>query len=141
MKDTVLTMAKIDGIGGVFIYSNNTKKLADWYINVLSLPLQALDDGSYYVELYYRSLMNSDKKLHTVFAIMPEKEKLATKRNQMMINYRVDNLEAFVEYLKSKQVTVDPIHEANDGEGIGKFTHLVDPEGNKIELWQPSTVI
>jgi len=132
-------MAKIDGIGGVFIYSNNTKKLADWYINVLGLSLQPLEDDSYYIELYYRSLINSEKKLHTVFAIMPEKEKIDDRRNQMMINYRVDNLVEFVDNLKSKQVIVDPIHEGQDAEGIGKFTHLLDPEGNKIELWQPST--
>lgn len=134
-------MAKIDGLGGVFIYSNNTKKLAEWYINVLGLSLQQLEDDSFYIELYYRSLMNSEKKLHTVFAIMPEKEKIDDRRNQMMINFRVDNLEEFVEYLKSNQVAVDPIHKGQDAEGIGKFTHLVDPEGNKIELWQPSTGI
>ena len=118
-------MAKIDGIGGVFIYSNNPKILADWYINVLGLSLQELEDGSYYEELYYYSIKN--------------KEKLDSKHNQAMINYRVDNLEEYVHYLNNKNVPVDPIHEGTDAEGIGKFTHLFDPEGNKIELWQPST--
>ena len=67
-------MAHIDGIGGVFIYSNNPKRLAEWYIKILGLTLEPLEDDVYYIELYYRSLVNSEKKLHTVFAIMPEKE-------------------------------------------------------------------
>ncbi len=122
-------MAKIDGNGGIFLSSNNTKKLAGWYNEVLGLPLQALEDDVYYIELYYRSLTNSNKKLHTVFAIMPEKEPLNEKRNQAMINYRVDNLEEFVKKLDEKNIKVDPIHTGPDAEGIGKFTHLIDPEG------------
>lgn len=134
-------MAKIDGIGGVFIFSNNPKKLASWYKEILGLSLQPLEDDVYYIELYYRSLKNSDKKLHTVFAIMPVKEKLDEKRNQAMINYRVDNLEEFVKELKNNNIKVDSIQVGPDAEGNGKFTHLYDPDGNKIELWEPSTGI
>ena len=134
-------MTKIDGIGGVFIFSNNPKKLANWYKDILGLSLEPLEEGIYYIELYYRSITNSDKKLHTVFAIMPERENLGEKRNQAMINYRVDNLEEFVKTLKNNNIMVDPIHEGPDADGIGKFTHLYDPDGNRIELWEPSTGI
>lgn len=134
-------MAKIDGIGGVFIFSNNTKSLAEWYNSTLGLSLEFLGDNVYYQEIYYFSINNSTKKLHTVLAIMPVEGNIKGKHNQAMINYRVDNLEEFVKELKKKKVTVDPIHEGPDAEGIGKFTHLFDPDGNRIELWQPSTGI
>ncbi len=48
-----------------------------------------------------------------------------------MINYRVDDLESFVQKLVRRKVKVDPIHLGPDAEGIGKFTHLKDPEGNR----------
>lgn len=134
-------MAKIDGIGGVFIFSNYPKDLAEWYINKLGLTLKLLEGNIYYVELYFRSLDDPNKKLHIVFAIMPISEHQDINHNQAMINYRVDDLVKFVEELKIKGISVDPIHEGEDAEGIGKFTHLYDPEGNKIELWQPSTGI
>ena len=134
-------MAHINGIGGIFIYSTNPKVLAEWYKEILEIPLKDLGGNVYYIELYYRSHTNSDKKLHTVFAIMPANEELGSTRKQAMINYRVDDLETFVSHLHAKGIKFDPIHEGEDAEGIGKFTHLQDLEGNRIELWQPSTGI
>ena len=131
----------IDGIGGVFIFSEKPRGLALWYIKTLGIPLKYLGEKVYYVELYYRSLSSPRKKLHTVFAIMPAKGKLGSQRNQSMINYRVDDLESFVKTLVRRRVKEDPIHTRPDYEGIGKFTHLKDPEGNRIELWEPSTGI
>ena len=134
-------MAKIRGLGGVFIFSSNPRKLASWYRRILGIPLKYLGEKVYYIEVYYRSLSRPGKKLHTVLAIMPAQGKLDSKRNQSMINYRVDDLESFVRGLEKRRVKVDPISEGPDAEGFGKFTHLKDPEGNQIELWQPSTGI
>ena len=133
-------MPKIVGIGGVFIYASNTEALADWYSRHLGFSLDRIveDDQSvtYCQELYYRSLNDPQKKLHTVFEIMPAKQLLSTPRNQAMINYQVDDLEAFVKRLLDAGIATDPIHVGPDAEGMGKFTHLYDPEGNRIELWQ-----
>ena len=52
-----------------------------------------------------------------------------------MINYRVQNIEDFVKVLKDKEITV--LDEITEYDGIGKFVHILDPEGNKIELWEP----
>jgi len=134
-------MTHIDGIGGVFLYSNHPKQLAEWYKNVLDINLKPLEGNIYYIELYSRSLTNPDKKLNTVFAVMPDEEKICSTRNQAMVNFRVDDLEKLVLDIKQKRVQVDPIHEGEDAEGIGKFTHLMDLEGNKIELWQPANGI
>ena len=133
-------MPGIIGIGGVFIFATNTELLAGWYSRHLGFSLDRIveDDQSvtYYQELYYRSLDDPDKKLHTVFAIMPAKQALGAPRNQAMINYRVGDLEAFVKELRDAGIETDPIHTGQDAEGVGKFTHLYDPEGNRIELWQ-----
>jgi len=130
---------RVDGIGGVFLYSNRPYRLAAWYRSTLGLPLKYLGEGVYYVEIYYRSDRNPRKRLHTVFAIMRATRALARRRNQAMVNYRVTDLEGFVRRLRAKRVAVDPIHQGPDAEGIGKFTHATDPEGNRIELWEPST--
>ncbi len=133
-------MAKIIGIGGVFIFAQNTELLAAWYTRHLGFSLERIVEedqfSTYYQELYYRDQNDADKKLHTVFAIMPARQELSQVRNQAMINYRVDDLEAFVRQLDDSGIATDPIHLAADGEGNGKFTHLYDPEGNRIELWE-----
>jgi catechol 2,3-dioxygenase-like lactoylglutathione lyase family enzyme len=129
----------VDGIGGVFLFSQRPARLAGWYRRVLGLRLRYLGDGVYYIELYYRSLHRRGKKLHTVFAIMRADAPIARRRNQAMVNYRVDDLEAFIARLRRQRIRVDPIHPGPDAEGIGKFTHLRDPEGNRLEVWEPST--
>lgn len=133
-------MPKIMGIGGVFLFAQDTALLADWYTRHLGFVLEPIvgDDQAvtYYQELYYRDLNDPHKKLHTVFAIMPTKEGLSTPRNQAMINYQVDDLDAFVQQLYAAGIATEPIQIAADAEGKGKFTHLSDPEGNRIELWQ-----
>jgi predicted enzyme related to lactoylglutathione lyase len=131
--------AHIDGIGGVFLLSNRPGRLAAWYRRALGLRLRPLAGSVYYQEMYYRSAERPRKKLHTVFAIMPAVGKVGARRNQAMVNYRVDDLERFVARLQRRGVRVDPIVEGADAEGIGKFTHCRDPEGNRIELWEPST--
>jgi predicted enzyme related to lactoylglutathione lyase len=92
--------------------------------------------STYFQELYYRDLNDPDKKLHTVFAIIPARQEISEIRNQAMVNYRVDDLDAFVKQLNDAGIATDPIEIWADGEGKGKFTHLYDPEGNRIELWQ-----
>jgi glyoxylase I family protein len=131
-------MARVDGIGGVFLRSARPKKLAQWYRSVFGIPLQEMDGDNHYWVFVYRPLKRPKPRLSTVFAIMPAEGKLAKRRNQATVNYRVDDLDAFVRRLKRKGVKVDPIALGDDGEGQGKFTHLSDPEGNAIELWEPS---
>lgn len=133
-------MTKIIGIGGVFLFSRDPDSLADWYQRHLGFALRRLveDDQAvtYYQELYYRDLDTPEKKLHTVFAIMQAKSEISKQRNQAMVNYRVDNLDAFVKKLESEGVSTEAVQVLEDAEGKGKFTHLLDLDGNRIELWQ-----
>jgi catechol 2,3-dioxygenase-like lactoylglutathione lyase family enzyme len=133
-------MAKMIGIGGVFIFSRNTEQLAAWYTRHLGFSFDNMvEDGdatTYYQVLFYRDFENPDKRMHTVFAILPARQEICEVRNQAMINYRLDDLDEFVKQLISAGIAVDPIELFDDGEGKGKFTHLYDLDGNRIELWQ-----
>jgi len=131
---------RVNGIGGVFIYSNNPKRLAEWYAQHLGIDLKTEEaQGAYYTEIWYRDIDSPRKKLHTVFAIMRATELLGANRRETMINYRVDDLEALAQQLKADGIAVEPITTQRDAEGYGKFTHLKDLDGNRIELWQPSS--
>lgn len=133
-------MPKLIGIGGVFLFAQSTEPLAAWYQRHLGFAFEQImrDDQltTYYQEIYYRDLLDPDQKRHTVFAIMPATHELSLPRNQAMINYQVDDLEAFVHRLSSAGIACEPIQIRRDAEGRGKFTQLSDPEGNQIELWE-----
>ena len=133
-------MAKIIGIGGVFLYSSDPDALSCWYRQHLGFALRRLveDDGSvtHFEELYHRDLDEPSKRLHTVLAIMLMRAEIPEPRNQAMINYRVDDLDAFVQRLNAEGMLTEPVQVQEDAEGMGKFTHLLDLDGNRIELWE-----
>ncbi len=128
-------MIKVNGIGGVFIYANDPKMLADWYAAHLGIEFEHNEAGTnYWMVFSYRDDNDPSKRASTVFAINAAKKKLGTERGECMINYRVDDLQGFIEQLKARGVSVEPVED--DGEN-GWFTWITDPEGNRIELYQP----
>ncbi len=133
-------MAQLIGIGGVFLFAEDTERLAEWYRTHFGLDLVRMDEPgvrpTYFVELYHRDLHEVEVRRHIVFAIMPADGTLTVPRNQAMVNYRVDDLDGFVAALTAAGVECDRPHEAEDAEGTGRFAHLRDPEGNRIELWE-----
>ena len=129
-------MAKVYGIGGVFIYANDPKMLAEWYALHFGIEFEHDEkETNFWMQFYYRDDDHEpSKRASTVFAIMPAKTKLASQRGEYMINYKVDDLQAFIEQLKTRGVSAEPIED--DGQN-GCFTWITDPEGNRIELYQP----
>lgn len=128
-------MAKVYGIGGVFIYANDPRMLAEWYALHFGIEFEHDEkDSNFWMLFYYRDDNDATKRASTVFAIMPAKTKLASQRGEYMINYKVDDLQAFIEQLKSRGVSAEPVED--DGLN-GWFTWITDPEGNRIELYQP----
>jgi len=129
------SMAGVNGIGGVFLHSNEPKKLAEWYTHHLGIEFSHNEAGTnYWMEFFYRNDNDPSRRASTVYAINKAKKSLGPERGGCMINYRVDNLAAFIEQLKAKGVSVEPVKD--DGEN-GWFTWITDPEDNRIELYQP----
>jgi len=127
----------IDGIGGVFLFSNDTKRLAEWYRDNLGINAAGQDSecNSVYATFDYRDLENPEVKWTMAWAIMPTDQDIKDKPRTGQVNYRVKSMKAILDHLKSKGVAID---KTQDYPGYGSFAWLKDPDGNKIELWEPS---
>lgn len=123
-------MKRVTGIGGVFFKCQDTEKIKEWYKTHLGLPVD-----KYGVSFEWREDADPEKKGTTQWSPFSDKTKyFEPSSKEFMINYRVDNLEALVEELKKEGVTILDSIETYD---YGKFVHILDIEGNKIELWEP----
>ncbi|MFZ1799094.1 MAG: VOC family protein [Chitinophagaceae bacterium] len=123
-------MKKVTGIGGVFFKCKDTKKMNEWYATHLGL-----NTSQYGTTFEWVDASDSTKKGSTTWNPFPETTNyFEPSTKDFMINYRVENLEALVEELKKEGVTIVDQIESFD---YGKFVHIMDPEGNKIELWEP----
>ena len=124
-------MKKVTGIGGVFFKCKDPKAVNEWYKTHLGF-----DTTPYGTSFEWRDIDDSTKKGLTQWNPFKEDTKyFAPSTKDFMINYRVDNLEALVEELKKEGVTVLDKVETYD---YGKFVHILDAEGNKIQLWEPT---
>ena len=126
-------MKKVTGIGGIFFKCKDVEQQKQWYAKHLGLPTTG-----YGTKFEWRREEDPSKKGVTVWS--PFKESTTyfePSPKEFMINYRVEDLEGLVAELKKEGVTIlDEI----DSSEYGKFVHILDPEGNKIELWQPPDV-
>ena len=123
---------RVTGIGGVFFKAKDPKTLRAWYQEKLGIAMQ---EGFNFGLFLWRERQDSSREGTTVWGVFPETTKyFAPSSAPFMINYRVRNLEALLAHLRSAGVTVDGkvVDDFN-----GKFAWIVDPEGNKIELWEP----
>jgi glyoxylase I family protein len=124
----------VDGIGGVFIYANDAKALSNWYAHHFGLKLETYEDGKVYgIEFKYRRLSDSSKVDSTVFSISQSKETLPPERHECVVNYRVRDLPAFLAQLKAEGIVIETTEDFD----YGRFARIKDPEGNRIELYQP----
>ena len=124
----------VDGIGGVFLYANDAKSLSTWYAHHFGLRLETYEDGRVYgTEFKYRQLSDSSKVDATVFSISQSKTTLPPDRRECVINYRVRDLKAFLDQLKADGIEIEKTEDFD----YGRFAWIKDPEGNRIELYQP----
>jgi predicted enzyme related to lactoylglutathione lyase len=123
------TMKKVTGIGGVFFKCKDPKKMTEWYQKHLGL-----ETNPYGATFEWYESPDSTKKAQTQWTPFAETTKyFEPSTKDFMINYRVENLEALVEELKKEGVTIVDKIETYD---YGKFVHILDGEGNKVELWE-----
>lgn len=119
---------RITGVGGVFFKAKDPKALAAWYRDVLGMPLEAWG-GS---KLRYDAPQHPPALIWTAFPATTRY--FAPSTSEFMINYAVDDMDAFVARLQAKGVA---LLKRDDSDPNGRFAWLLDPEGNKVELWEP----
>lgn len=121
---------KVTGIGGVFFFSENQKETREWYAKNLGFDVN--EWGSTFES---RDFNNPDKINAVQWSPFKKgDEYFSPSKKDFMINYTVQNIEGLVNQLKENGVTVLDEIATYD---YGKFVHIMDAEGNKIELWEP----
>jgi len=124
----------VEGIGGVFIYANDAKALSNWYAHHFGFRLETYEDGKVYgTEFKYRRLGDSSQVDSTVFSISQSPTNLPAERRECVINYRVRDLRGFIDQLKADGITIEKTEDFD----YGRFAQIRDPEGNRIELYEP----
>lgn len=127
-------MASVQSIGGVFIDSNDPKRLAEWYQTVLGLKLEGNEaEGGYYCVFLTRDVNTSVVRHNPVFAINQAKEPLTGPIRGLTINFRVDALHPFLDQLRAQGVVIED--EIVEWEG-GKHGWIHDLDGNRLELYE-----
>ena len=122
---------KVTGIGGIFFKCKDPAKMREWYKTNLGL-----NTNQYGAVFEWRQGADSSKKGFTQWSLFKETTKyFEPSTKDFMINYRVQNLTALVDELKKNGVSVVDTIETVE---YGKFVHILDAEGNKIELWEPN---
>lgn len=117
-------MAKAIGLGGAFLRANDPKALYAWYEKHLGLTRTG---GCF---------LFSEPKAHTVVSFFAREDGYWPVTQPAMLNFLVDNLDALLDSLAANGVAVDPKRESYD---YGRFGWFTDPEGNRVELWEPKS--
>ena len=124
-------MKRVTGIGGIFFKAKDAPALHAWYKQHLGIDVQPWGGTAF----SWADPDGTPVGGTTVWSIGPEdSNQFAPSRAPFMINYRVDDLYALIATLKAEGC--DVLEKMDDSE-YGKFGWVIDPEGNKIELWQP----
>ncbi len=126
-------LKRVTSIGGIFFKCKDPKKMREWYQTHLGL-----NTNEYGTVFEWRHATDSTKKGFSQWSPFKESTKyFEPSTKEFMINYRVENLEALVAELRKEGITITDTLEAYE---YGKFIHIMDIEGNKIELWEPNDV-
>ncbi|HEU5165591.1 MAG TPA: VOC family protein [Chitinophagaceae bacterium] len=127
-------MKRVTGIGGIFFKCKDPKKVREWYQTHLGL-----NTNQYGTVFEWYQGADSTKKGFSQWSPFKETTKyFEPSTKEFMINYRVENLELLIEELKKEGVTITDTLQTVD---YGKFVHIMDIEGNKIELWEPNDIV
>jgi catechol 2,3-dioxygenase-like lactoylglutathione lyase family enzyme len=122
----------VKGLGGVFLYAEDPQALSQWYSEHFGLSFAEWEPGTCYgLEFFYTD--PDGRKAHTLFSLMKAKAPLGEGRPECMVNWRVEDLDAFCAGLEAAGIPVEP----REDYGYGRFAWTRDPEGHRIELYQP----
>src|SRR5689334_15228606 len=120
---------RVTGIGGVFIRAKDPIVLTEWYQTNLGIDAK---DG--YFQFLWSDDPQADKPGRTIWSLFPaDTDYFGPTKPAFMINYRVANLDRMLAQLRANGVNVEKVEDLE----YGRFAWVTDPEGNRIELWQP----
>jgi predicted enzyme related to lactoylglutathione lyase len=125
-------MKRVTGLGGVFFKTTDPKKMKEWYGKHLGLPVDEYGASFRWIDINHK-----EAKVPALTAWSPFKDDttyFAPSEKPFMFNYRVENLVELLKVLKKEGVQI--VGEMEEYP-YGKFGWIMDPEGNKIELWEP----
>jgi predicted enzyme related to lactoylglutathione lyase len=122
-------MEQVTGIGGIFFKAQNPARVASWYREHLGIQAE---DG--HADFAWREKDRPQELGRTVWSIFPTNTPyFGSSSAPFMINYRVANLDRMLEQLRRSGVAVEKVEDYD----YGRFAWITDPEGNRIELWEP----
>ena len=125
-----MSKGKVTGIGGIFFKSQDPKKINEWYYK--NLGLAPNEYGSLFE---YREGANPEAIAYAQWGpFQADTTYFEPSKKEFMINFRVVNLEQLIDQLRASGIEITMEIETYE---YGKFAHIMDPEGNKIELWEP----
>ena len=127
-------MKRVTGIGGIFFSAPDPHATRDWYVKQLGIPTRDFEGTT--LPIFEWQERGSGDVAYTVWAVFGPKPKHFEPGNgDFMINYRVRNLDAMLEQLRKAGVRVvdGPQQDFN-----GRFAWILDPDGRKVELWEPA---
>ncbi|MGA9531976.1 MAG: VOC family protein [Anaerolineales bacterium] len=124
-------MKRVTGIGGIFFHAKDPAALGAWYKTHLGIDVQDWGGAAF----DWADANGTPIKGTTAWYVeSADGDHFAPSKSSFMINYRVDDLDALLEALRAEGCNV---LEKTDDTEYGKFGWVIDPEGNKVELWQP----
>ncbi len=124
-------MKRVTGIGGIFFKAQNADVLRAWYAKHLGMPVESWGG----LQFHWRRDEDPRSRGYTVWSVFDADTRyFDPSEKPFMINYRVDDLDAVLAALRSEGVTVEEKIEESE---YGRFGWAMDPEGNRIELWEP----
>lgn len=124
-------MKRVTGIGGIFFKSKDPKALGLWYRTHLGIDVEAWGGAAF----QWKGPDNAEGGGTTVWSpVASDSGQFAPSASSFMINYRVEDLQALLSALRAEGVQVEDKVDASE---FGSFGWVIDPDGNKVELWQP----
>jgi predicted enzyme related to lactoylglutathione lyase len=127
-------MARVTGIGGIFLRARDPKALGAWYAQHLGIQITDWGGANFLWSDEVPPTTGS-----TAWSLFPAETKhFGPGPQTAMVNYRVDDLDGLLAQLAAAGVPIDP-HREEDA-SFGRFAWITDPEGNRVELWQPLVV-
>ncbi|NJN63520.1 MAG: VOC family protein [Acidobacteria bacterium] len=124
-------MRRVTGIGGIFFSAKNPQALWAWYKKHLGIDVQEWGGAAF----TWTDAEGNQTKGTTIWSVgAADGDHFAPSKSTFMINYRVEDLESLLQALREEGC--DVLEQTDDSE-YGKFGWVMDPEGNKVELWQP----